>query len=1062
MRSKKAWLLFFVFILVAAAGIWLGFLAFTRNNFMPIPEENIEDVDLNVVNRHETLEYNADKEVELALDLYSGELDGAKIIRDDSEKEQPRIALVFQGLADETTNKQVVDLLKKYSRRATFYVSGMEAAEDSDSIAAIIKGKNELGNNALNADTYMEQYDGETIVENLVRSGKILDMISDEITDTALLNATYYTKDVCKACEASGFIKVVAPSAGHFLSYNSFKDYEQAKQYIEKQKGDTILVFKMDGPLELVEYEPKDDKITIADDKQATIDNHDIPSDEEEKNNSIIQTLTWILEAMKEDKISSTSISKFEAADNETYIAGLLEDGKSVKAQEYESLLIQDMQVGLLFEGLCDEETYLNLKSLLEKYEADATFFVTGEEAKANRNVVSKIAASGYSLGNSGLNDESLGEKNASDCYENINRAYREILMESEGRAKIFMPRDRKVTDELKRACGVMSLDIVNPKGNPTPKEGEFYRFDLSNKNFDVSSVEKALKEAKGKGFAVVDARTLINNSKKTPEIPRETLDQLREENAGKKAKQINTLQTTNHGMAFLFYGVSNKPVTKDVIKKLADRGYNGTFFVTYDEMKNCSEQIEMLIDAGEEIGIAYTITKDFPDDFESVAKYILICQNYLQWRYNLETSLVKMPYGETNDEILEAVSATGCELIGHEFTMIRSVYQDAENADFFYDASYKKIKPHRGSILYFNINYITKDKELEPDYEGDTIAGDLLNRIFTNKIDPIAYKDVSGNVIGGSRYRVKSYGELFSGPGRYSLRSGQNLININKDVLTSMEKDSSKTAYMFKRYIGSPSTDGVAVLPGFSNDEIAEIDKCGRFTSDKVLFLTFDDWGTDESINHLLAVLDKYDVKATFFIKTQYVSDNPNLLRAIAVDGHQIGSHTDTHFVLSNYVTTPAPTSENPEAMVSKYESLSVEQGLALRTDIVKSFNTLYRYIGDVSNNGVPSFSTMFRPPTLAISKVGMYQVFDVGCSYCVSGDFSTHDYEATSLDELVNTLQNGVTSWDGVHQIQNGSVIVMHMTESAKYTAQALDIMIPIWQSQGYSFARLDGYLL
>ena len=43
----------------------------------------------------------------------------------------------------------------------------------------------------------------------------------------------------------------------------------------------------------------------------------------------------------------------------------------------------------------------------------------------------------------------------------------------------------------------------------------------------------------------------------------------------------------------------------------------------------------------------------------------------------------------------------------------------------------------------------------------------------------------------------------------------------------------------------------------------------------------------------------------------------------------------------------------------------------------------------------------------------------------------------------------------------IHNGSVIVMHMQNSAKYTAQALDEMIPKWRSQGYDFARSDDYL-
>ena len=68
-------------------------------------------------------------------------------------------------------------------------------------------------------------------------------------------------------------------------------------------------------------------------------------------------------------------------------------------------------------------------------------------------------------------------------------------------------------------------------------------------------------------------------------------------------------------------------------------------------------------------------------------------------------------------------------------------------------------------------------------------------------------------------------------------------------------------------------------------------------------VFLTFDDWGTDRTITRLLEVLKAHGAKATFFVKTQYVPYNPNLLRAIAADGHTIGCHTNTHFPLSNDV---------------------------------------------------------------------------------------------------------------------------------------------------------------
>ena len=89
------------------------------------------------------------------------------------------------------------------------------------------------------------------------------------------------------------------------------------------------------------------------------------------------------------------------------------------------------------------------------------------------------------------------------------------------------------------------------------------------------------------------------------------------------------------------------------------------------------------------------------------------------------------------------------------------------------------------------------------------------------------------------------------------------------------------------------------------------------------------------------------------------------------------------------------------------------------------------------------------------------MYQLYDVGYTYIVSGDISTSDYAAGSVDELVNTLRNGKQQWYGLEKVTGGSCLVMHMSPEAQYTAEALDIMIPEWQAQGYTIARLDDYL-
>ena len=60
-------------------------------------------------------------------------------------------------------------------------------------------------------------------------------------------------------------------------------------------------------------------------------------------------------------------------------------------------------------------------------------------------------------------------------------------------------------------------------------------------------------------------------------------------------------------------------------------------------------------------------------------------------------------------------------------------------------------------------------------------------------------------------------------------------------------------------------------------------------------LALTFDD-GPSESTPELLALLEKHNVKATFFMCGANAQRLPDIARAVARAGHEIGNHSDTH----------------------------------------------------------------------------------------------------------------------------------------------------------------------
>jgi peptidoglycan-N-acetylglucosamine deacetylase len=59
---------------------------------------------------------------------------------------------------------------------------------------------------------------------------------------------------------------------------------------------------------------------------------------------------------------------------------------------------------------------------------------------------------------------------------------------------------------------------------------------------------------------------------------------------------------------------------------------------------------------------------------------------------------------------------------------------------------------------------------------------------------------------------------------------------------------------------------------------------------------LTFDDGPNDPHTLHLLDVLAKHNANAIFFLIGKYVRQRPDIARAIAAAGHEIGNHTDSH----------------------------------------------------------------------------------------------------------------------------------------------------------------------
>ena len=496
--------------------------------------------------------------------------------------------------------------------------------------------------------------------------------------------------------------------------------------------------------------------------------------------------------------------------------------------------------------------------------------------------------------------------------------------------------------------------------------------------------------------------------------------NQLRRMNNHKLAENPKMIYTTEQSVCFAFAGLTKPEVVYKTLDYLAKNNIKGTFFVMENEMRANPQMVQDIINSGNEVAIGLRSLKD--SNFFTVCKQIDYMQAQLA-SMGVQTNLVMQPWGQITDETLEAVSAMNCQMVSPTYNMVSSKHQNYTSAEAVMAEQFGKAvySVGRGWIIYFRLDF----------YNDDDLVVDVMDLVKRHKVDNIAYNsfydDAKINPNNDSAYTVKSISAVLANKNAlYQINTELDFSSPNLGNSLNY-KGISFVDYLQQRYIGNYDVT-MAEAHGFKVEEASYLDTDGRIHTDKpVVFFTFDDWGTDAAINHLLYVLRKHNVKATFFILTHNVMRNPNLLRAMALDGHDISSHSEFHRAMDTVEYN------SDEA----YQSYLVDYGTA--------YNKLLYAVGDVRlTDGTSAFKPYYRPPTLAISKAGFRALYDTGYEYIVSGSYSTHDYEQPDLDSMVNAIKEGIYDRNG--KVINGAVLVMHMSDESIFTPIALDLLLTI----------------
>lgn len=191
-----------------------------------------------------------------------------------------------------------------------------------------------------------------------------------------------------------------------------------------------------------------------------------------------------------------------------------------------------------------------------------------------------------------------------------------------------------------------------------------------------------------------------------------------------------------------------------------------------------------------------------------------------------------------------------------------------------------------------------------------------------------------------------------------------------------------------------------------------------------KVIYLTFDD-GPGKYTNDILDILNKYDVKATFFTCG---NGQPKMVTKIHEQGHTVGIHCRSHDYNVVYASEEA-----------YFEDLFAMQSLIYECTGVMT--TLVRFPGG-SSNKVSSFNPGIMTRLTEQLEQRGFQYFDWNVS---SGDSGTKDTEKI-LEKMISSVKN--RKW----------FIVLQHPEVKEYSMKALEEFI-IWaQENGYRFLTLD----
>ena len=184
--------------------------------------------------------------------------------------------------------------------------------------------------------------------------------------------------------------------------------------------------------------------------------------------------------------------------------------------------------------------------------------------------------------------------------------------------------------------------------------------------------------------------------------------------------------------------------------------------------------------------------------------------------------------------------------------------------------------------------------------------------------------------------------------------------------------------------------------------------------TDEKKVAISFDcAWGVEHT-DKLLDIMERNDIRCTFFAVQFWVEKYPEYVEKIIAAGHEMGTHSRTHPYMSK---------------LSESE---------IRDELTTSSQAIEKLTGQKV--------TLFRPPYGDYNNLLIDTCNDMGI-YPIQWDVDSLDWKNLSGTEIAMRIINGA---------KNGSIILCH--NNGLHTAEALPMIFSTLKNRGYEFVPIS----